>query len=155
KLASEYLVQEFAAAFGMRSTIYRCGVIAGPGQFGKVDQGVFTMWVANHYFHKSLDYTGFGGAGKQVRDLLHPLDLFDLIAKHLSMVDQPPGHAYNVGGSSESSISLVELTALCRKIVGTTVPIRKRAETAAADIPLNISDIGRITSHLGWRPVRG
>src|SRR5207253_150096 len=82
KLASEYLIQEFTAAYGLDATIYRCGVIAGPGQFGKVDQGVFTWWIAHHYFKKPLEYTGFGGQGKQVRDLLHPLDLFDLIQRN-------------------------------------------------------------------------
>src|SRR5690606_7583876 len=61
KLASEMMVQEYAEAYGVPAVINRCGVIAGPGQFGKVDQGVFTLWVANHYFGKPLRYTGFGG----------------------------------------------------------------------------------------------
>lgn len=63
----------------MNAVINRCGVIAGAGQFGKVDQGVFTLWVANHFFGKPLKYTGFGGTGAQVRDLLHPSDLFRLL----------------------------------------------------------------------------
>ena len=76
KLASELMIQEYVHAYGMRAIINRCGVIAGPGQFGKVDQGVFTLWVANHVFGKPLKYTGFGGQGKQVRDLSPPVGLF-------------------------------------------------------------------------------
>jgi len=75
KLGAEHLVQEFAHAYGLQAVILRCGVIAGPGQFGKADQGVFTMWVAHHYFNVPVRYIGFGGEGKQVRDLLHIQDL--------------------------------------------------------------------------------
>ena len=153
KLAAEYLVQEFTSTYGLDSIIYRCGVIAGPGQFGKVDQGVFTLWVARHYFHKPLQYTGFGGSGKQVRDLLHPADLFDLI--NLDVSDRKPGDVYNVGGGLQISVSLAELTDICRKVVGTTVPIGAAAESSPVDIPLFISDSRRISSDTGWQPTRG
>jgi CDP-paratose 2-epimerase len=154
KLASEYLVQEFTEAYGLKSIVYRCGVLAGPGQFGKTDQGVFTMWVAHHFFKKDLQYTGFGGTGKQVRDLLHPADLFALMERHIDVIDKHSGSVHNVGGGAEISVSLAELTALCQKIVGTKVPITRRADTAAVDVPLYISDCGRISSALGWRPNR-
>ena len=49
KLAAELLLTEYADAFGIRATIDRCGVIAGPWQMGKVDQGVFTHWLLAHY----------------------------------------------------------------------------------------------------------
>ncbi len=155
KLASEYLVQEFTEAYGLKSIIYRCGVLAGPGQFGRIDQGVFTFWVAHHYFGKPLAYIGFGGHGKQVRDLLHPSDLFDLVEKHLQLVDRQPGCVYNVGGGVDNSVSLAELTALCQKIVGRTVPVMQRPDTAGYDVPLYISDCSRISSAVKWRPVRG
>src|SRR4030095_3249961 len=96
KLASELIVQEYADTYGLRSIINRCGVIAGPGQFGKVDQGVFTMGVANTHFKKPWKYTGFGGKGKQVRDLLHPLDLFSLVKKQIEKIDDISGQVFNV-----------------------------------------------------------
>ena len=68
---------------GLPVVINRCGVIAGPGQFGKTDQGIFTLWVAHHHFGRPLKYTGFGGKGLQVRDLLHPDDLCDLVGRQL------------------------------------------------------------------------
>lgn len=61
KLCSEILLQEYVHTYKMKALVNRCGVIAGAGQFGKVDQGVFTLWIANHYFGKPLQYTGFGG----------------------------------------------------------------------------------------------
>lgn len=79
KLSSEFILQEYSAQYDMPAIIDRCGVIAGPWQLGKVDQGVFTFWLASHYFKKHLKYIGFDGHGKQVRDLLHIDDLTDLI----------------------------------------------------------------------------
>ena len=48
---------------------------------GKVDQGVFTHWMLAHHFRNPLSYIGFGGHGKQVRDLLHVEDLVDLVER--------------------------------------------------------------------------
>lgn len=152
KLASEMIIQEYAYAYGLQAIINRCGVIAGPGQFGKVDQGVFTLWVANHFFKIPLRYTGFGGKGKQVRDLLHPADLFSLIQKQLSKIAQCSGEVFNIGGGPEVSTSLLELTGLCQEIVGHTVPIKKEAQTSSVDIPLYVSDNSKAARSFDWRP---
>jgi CDP-paratose 2-epimerase len=155
KLASEMLLQEYVATYRLNAVINRCGVLAGPGQFGKVDQGVFTLWVANHFFGQPLRYIGFGGTGKQVRDLLHPADLFDLIVRQLDSIETVSGEIYNVGGGAALSVSLRELTALCREIVGAEVPIRSEAQTTAVDIPYFVADSGRATARFDWRPTRG
>ncbi len=83
KLAAELLIEEYRAGQGVPAVIDRCGVIAGPWQMGKVDQGVFTHWVLAHQFRRPLTYIGFGGEGKQVRDLLHVEDLVDLVERQL------------------------------------------------------------------------
>ena len=87
KLAAELLLTEYADSFGVRATIDRCGVIAGPWQMGKVDQGVFTHWLLAHYAGRPLTYIGYGGTGKQVRDLLHVDDLCDLVIEQLADPD--------------------------------------------------------------------
>jgi len=138
----------------LRAIINRCGVLAGPGQFGKVDQGVFTLWVANHYFKKTLKYTGFGGQGKQVRDLLHPHDLFALLLKQLPEIDRYSGQVFNVGGGRNISTSLLELTSLCQQAVGNKIDIAKEAESPAVDIPLYISDYRRVSEAFDWLPER-
>ena len=70
--------------FGLRAVVDRCGVIAGPWQMGKVDQGVFAHWLLSHRFGRPLSYIGYGGAGKQVRDLLHVADLAALVEAQLA-----------------------------------------------------------------------
>jgi CDP-paratose 2-epimerase len=154
KLASELLIQEYANTYGLNALINRCGVIAGPGQFGKTDQGVFTLWVANHVYKKPLKYTGFGAEGLQVRDLLHPDDLFDLLEKQLNVIDQQKGGIFNVGGGRSISTSMKELTALCQKATGEQVPLSQDPATSPVDIPLYISDASLAQQTFGWQPGR-
>ena len=154
KLASELIIQEYADTYNMNALINRCGVIAGPGQFGKVDQGVFTLWVANHYFGKPLTYTGFGGQGKQVRDLLHPLDLYEILQKQVSAIAENRGRIVNVGGGRAVSTSLCELTELCRAATAREIPIKSDAATSPVDIPLYISDSAEAQRLFDWQPRR-
>jgi CDP-paratose 2-epimerase len=154
KLAAELLCQEYAAEAGLPVVINRCGVIAGPGQFGKTDQGVFTLWVARHHFGRPLKYTGFGGKGLQVRDLLHPDDLCELIARQLNSWEHVSGETFNVGGGRSGAVSLLEYTTLCEEAVGRGVPITEDATTSPVDIPWYISDHSKVTSLLGWAPKR-
>lgn len=58
KLASEILTLEYAAAFGFPVWIDRCGVIAGPGQFGRIDQGIFSYWIYQWLLGRPLSYIG-------------------------------------------------------------------------------------------------
>ncbi|HEX3107749.1 MAG TPA: NAD-dependent epimerase/dehydratase family protein [Thermoanaerobaculia bacterium] len=154
KLAAELLCEEYAAHGGVKVVVNRCGVIAGPGQFGRSDQGVFTLWVARHIFGRPLTYTGFGGTGKQVRDLLHPDDLYDLIARQLQSLDAVSGETFNVGGGRQGSVSMQELTALCREATGATVPVTPVDTTASVDVPWYITDHAKVTQRFGWTPRR-
>jgi CDP-paratose 2-epimerase len=154
KLAAELLIEEYRAAFGLRAVVDRCGVIAGPWQMGKVDQGVFTHWLLSHRFGRPLRYIGFGGEGKQVRDLLHVEDLVDLVERQLLDPERWDGAVFNVGGGRECSLSLQEATALCRELSGREVPVEPLAETRAGDVPIYLSDCGRLFEFDEWRPRR-
>ena len=123
KLAAELLVTEYAANFGLRTVVNRCGVIAGPWQMGKVDQGVFTFWLLHHMLERPLSYIGYGGEGLQVRDLLHVDDLVELIDLQLAEPERWSGFVGNVGGGREVSLSLLETTEICRELTGNEVEI--------------------------------
>jgi CDP-paratose 2-epimerase len=154
KLAAELLIEEYRAALGVPAVIDRCGVIAGPWQMGKVDQGVFTHWMLAHHFRNPLSYIGFGGEGKQVRDLLHALDLVDLVERQLLDPEAWDGRTVNVGGGRECSLSLRETTAICQKLTGNEVPITPIAETRQGDVPVYLSDCTRLFELDEWRPRR-
>lgn len=152
KLASELILEEYIKNYGLKAVINRCGVIAGPWQFGKADQGVFTYWMLGHYFKKELKYIGFGAKGKQVRDLLHINDLFELIDIQVSRMEEISGKIYNVGGARKVSLSLLELTRLCEKITGNHINIGADTKARAGDIIIYLSDNKKATADLGWKP---
>ncbi len=154
KYCSELLMQEYLAMYGLRGIINRCGVLTGPWQMGKVDQGVVVLWMARHVFGGALKYIGYGGTGKQVRDLLHVDDLLKLIRQQIAGLDGLSGQVFNVGGGRAISVSLLELTRLCQEISGNAIEINPEAETRDADIPLYLTDNGRIHEATGWQPAR-
>ena len=154
KLASELLITEYSELMGMKTIINRCGVVSGPGQMGKIDQGVLVLWLARHYFMGSLNYIGYGGGGKQIRDVLHVDDLFDLVDEQVHHMDKYNGQTFNVGGGLTSSFSLCELTELCRNITTNTIPIASIKENRPADIRMYASDNSKLFNFTDWRPQR-
>lgn len=152
KLCSEYLIEEYADAYGLKAVINRCGVIAGPWQMAKVDQGLLGLWVSRHFFKGELAYFGYGGAGKQVRDILHVDDVLRLVLHQMAHIDDLAGEVFNVGGGTTVNTSLQELTEVCREVTGNTIPIGSVAEDRVADVPLYISDHARVTERCGWKP---
>jgi CDP-paratose 2-epimerase len=155
KLAAELLVAEYRAAFGLHTAIDRCGVIAGPWQMGKVDQGVFTFWLLGHYFRRDLRYIGYGGTGKQVRDLLHVNDLAELIEDQLLRPEHWDGATVNVGGGADRSLSLRETTEICSELTGNDVAVAESSDTRPGDVRIYLSDCSRLHGLTDWRPQRG
>ncbi len=152
KYAAEIMLGEYRDAFSLPIVINRCGVLAGPWQFGKADQGIAAFWIAAHCFNKPLKYIGFGGSGKQVRDMLHIDDLIRLIKLQIAEPAKFANDTYNVGGGNFSSASLLELTGLCRDVTGNRIEITPELEMRYADIPIYISDNRKITECCGWKP---
>jgi CDP-paratose 2-epimerase len=155
KLAAELLIEEYRASTGLPAVINRCGVIAGPWQMGKVDQGVFTYWMLAHHFRRPLSYIGFGGEGRQVRDLLHVADLLGLVDEQLSAPEHWDGQTVNVGGGATGSLSLRETTAICAELTGHELPIGSTPQTRPGDVPVYISDCAALHALTDWRPSRG
>jgi CDP-paratose 2-epimerase len=154
KLSAEQLIEEYRAAYGLKSIINRCGVIAGPWQFGKVDQGVASLWVLAHHFERSLGYIGYGGKGKQVRDFLHVEDLCDLIVEQIRDFKSWDGWLGNVSGGLSNTASLCELTALCEEVTGKKIPMKSVPENRPFDLRLYIGDCAKLFARTAWRPKR-
>ena len=152
KLASELLIEEYRANFNLGTIINRCGVIAGPWQMGKVDQGFLVHWVSQHMFNGKLAYFGYEGSGKQVRDVLHINDLFELVKIQIENPQQYHGETFNVGGGLKSSTSLKELTQLCSSITDKDLDIGQAPHPNKLDVPIYITDNQKITQLSGWQP---
>jgi len=154
KLASELLITEYNELKGLKTIINRCGVISGPWQMGKVDQGVLVLWLARHYFKGELAYIGYGGQGKQMRDVLHADDLLNLIDHQIHNLETYNNQTMNVGGGLETSFSLMELTTICEEVTGNKIRIKPILENRAADIRIYVSDCDKLNqiNNGAWKP---
>jgi CDP-paratose 2-epimerase len=136
----------------VRAVINRCGVIAGPWQMGRVDQGIVALWLARHLYGLPLTYIGYGG--KQVRDALHIEDLADLIEAQLTSAAPLAGQVLPVGGGRAVSFSLIELTELASRATGRSLSIASDDRVREGDIPVFLTDAGLADRTFGWKPAR-
>lgn len=152
KLASEALALEYGETFGLPVFVNRCGVLAGAGQFGRPDQGIFAFWINSHLRRQALKYIGFGGEGHQVRDCLHPRDLVPLLEKQFSASKlSAADRISNVSGGIASATSLAQLTAWCDARFGAHA-IGRETAVRAFDIPWLVLDSAKATRLWNWRP---
>jgi CDP-paratose 2-epimerase len=151
KLASEILATEYGEAFGFPVWINRCGVLAGAGQFGRIDQGIFAFWINAWLRRHPVKYVGFGGNGHQVRDCLHPRDLAALLAMQMAARQRQAPHTVNVGGGLERAMSLAQLSGWCRNRLGDH-PVGVETRLRPFDIPWFVMDSSLAATRWGWRP---
>ncbi len=151
KLASETLALEYGEAFEFPVWINRCGVLAGAGQFGRPDQGIFSFWIHSCSRGKPLRYTGYGGQGHQVRDCLHPRDLIEVLRKQFGFSGKPSARIFNFGGGPENAMSLCQLSRWCAKRFGPR-EIASEPENRPFDAPWTVMDCRRAKEFWDWRP---
>ncbi len=153
KLASETLALEYGSSFGFPVWVNRCGVLAGAGQFGRPDQGILAYWINSWLRRRPLKYIGFGGAGWQVRDALHPRDLTELIVRQIEH-DAAGGDAprlVNVAGGATNTFSLAELSAWCRRRYGEH-EVAADPTPRQFDIPWMVLDSSLAGEVWQWQP---
>ncbi len=150
KLAAETVCAEYSHSFDMPVYINRCGVLAGEGQFGRADQGIFAFWLNAYKHRRPIKYIGFDGSGRQCRDCLHPQDLFRLVLKQIrsGKIDARP---FNVSGGSESLFSLKQMSAWAAEHWGEH-EVGVQAEDRLFDIPWVVLDSSRCQAAWDWRP---
>jgi len=152
KLASERLAQEYMEGFQIPLWINRCGVLAGSGQFGTAEQGIFSFWIHAHRARRPLRYLGFGGKGFQVRDALHPRDLAAIVDFEIHSGKE--GNLFNVSGGAANSMSLAKLTAWCDRRFGPH-PSTMDGSERPYDVPWLILDSAKAITATGWKPQIG
>jgi len=152
KLASEALALEYGQTFNLPVYINRCGVLAGAGQFGRPDQGIFSYWINSHLRRRPLRYLGFHGTGHQVRDCLHPLDLGPVLRQQLAAPATPlADRIVNLSGGLASATSLRQLNDWCDDRFGAQ-PIEADLTARPFDIPWMVLDSAKAERVWGWRP---
>ena len=150
KIASEAMAIEYGDAFGLPIAIDRCGVLAGAGQFGTGEQGIFSYWIRAWASGQPLTYLGFDGTGHQVRDALHPADLADLVERQLRAASGASG-VWNVGGGRSNAMSLAQLSAWCADRFGER-HVRADPGQRKWDVPWVVMDTTRVKEQFAWTP---
>jgi len=152
KLASEAMALEYGETFGFPVFINRCGVLAGAGQFGRADQGIFTFWINAWRRKRPLKYLGFGGHGHQVRDCLHPRDLVPVLARQFQAPKLAAADRLaNFSGGAASAMSLKQLSDWCTGRFGPH-PVVPDGTPRPFDIPWIVLDHARATRLWNWQP---
>jgi len=152
KYSSEHLIREFSFLHKIKYVITRFGVISGPWQFGKQDQGFVSLWVWKHMNKKKLSYIGFGGTGSQIRDVIHISDVCKLIALQIKRIKNIHNITVNAGGGKKNSISLKNLTKICQRITSKKIKISSKKSTSEYDIPYYVTDNTKIKKIYKWNP---
>jgi CDP-paratose 2-epimerase len=151
KLACETMALEYGEAFEFPVWINRCGVLAGPGQFGTPEQGIFAYWINAHLRRRPLRYIGFDGTGKQLRDAFHPRDLAELLDLQMRRDRKAGQRIYTAGGGPANAMSLAQLTAWCDARFA-PFPVTADLNERPYDIPWVVMDSGDCERHFGWQP---
>jgi CDP-paratose 2-epimerase len=152
KAMSDLLTQEYSDAFGILCYINRFSCLAGPNQWGKAEQGWVAWFCIAHMLDLPLTFYGFNG--KQVRDCLFTEDLNLLIDKQISSLlssSSPITKAFNVGGGSNNTISLIEVLNILNEISPKKIQVTY-GKTRRADQPIYISDITSVSNTFQWQP---
>jgi CDP-paratose 2-epimerase len=152
KLASEVMAEEYACAFGFPLRINRAGVIGGPGQFGKADQGIFSFWACSYALGLRPKFIGYGGRGLQVRDWVSAEEVAALILKQIQNPGSRAPRTVNIGGGQANSMSLRELDDLCRDFFSAKGRTQGMAATRPNDVPYYVTDASLAEKHWAWRP---
>ncbi len=152
KLASEKLIKEMFYKGKLKYLINRFGVISGPWQFGKQDQGFVTLWIARHLLKKNLSYIGFGGKGFQIRDVIHIDDVCDIIYLQLKKMNKIYNRTFNIGGGKNNVLSLRDLTSLCERLTNTSIKFRNISKTSNYDIPYYVTNNKKVKKFYKWSP---
>ena len=153
KLASEALALEYGETFQLPVFINRCGVLAGAGQFGRADQGIFAYWINRYLRRQPLHYIGFDGLGHQVRDCLHPCDLEPLLwqqiqsRRSLACEDR----IVNASGGSASAHSLRQLSDWCAGRFGAHT-VASDPQPRPFDLPWMVLDSAKAARLWNWQP---
>ncbi len=153
KGAADQYMLDYARIFGLKTVVFRHSTMYGGRQFATYDQG-WIGWFCQKALEAANGITepfSISGSGKQVRDVLHANDMKHLYFLALENINKISGQAFNIGGTMDNSLSLIELFAMLEKISGAKLnyirqPVRE------SDQKVFVADIKKIKSLIGWKP---
>lgn len=146
KGAADQYVLDYARIYNLQATVFRMSCIYGPHQYGNEDQG----WVAHCLLSAMEDKTiTIYGDGKQVRDILFVDDLVEALKLARKNIHKLSAKAYNIGGSSVNSVSLLEVMNLMEKVLDRKIDY-KFSDWRPGDQRYYVSNTNSFSEATGW-----
>lgn len=160
KGAADQYVRDWFRNFGSRTVVFRHSSIYGGRQYSTFDQGWIGWFCRQALLQEAAWKAGrapeaftIAGTGKQVRDVLHAEDLVRLYQAAYDHANECAGHVFNIGGGLANSLSLIELFALLRELLGLEHElVYERLPVRQSDQRFFVADIGKAERLLGWSP---
>ena len=145
KAAGDTYLKAWIDTYSIEAASFRLTGIYGTRQFGGEDHG----WVANFSIRSVMEWpiTIFG-TGKQVRDIIYATDVCEAFDAFYHK--RKPG-IYNIGGGSQTAISLLECIDIIEALNGTK-PRVEFAPDRHGDLRYFICNIDNARKNLGWTP---
>lgn len=154
KGAADQYMLDYARIFGLKTVVFRHSSMYGGRQFATYDQG----WVG-WFCQKAVELSRgllkepftISGTGKQVRDVLHADDMKRLYISALNNIDVAKGHAFNIGGGIQNSLSLLELLTILDSLLNIKLDYI-RLPVRESDQRVFVADINKVKRLLNWQP---
>lgn len=154
KGAADQYMLDYAKTFGIKATVFRHSSMYGSHQYATYDQG-WVGWFVKKAIEKkknpNCEKFTISGNGKQVRDLLQARDMMTLYYAAVANIDTVCGEAYNVGGTIQQSMSLLELFDLLEQMLDVKLEYEK-LPPRQSDQKVFVADITKINKRIGWEP---
>jgi CDP-paratose 2-epimerase len=154
KGTADQYVLDYARNFGLNTVVFRHSTIYGGHQYATRDQG-WLGWFCRQALEvertPNREPFTISGDGKQVRDLLHISDAINAYLAALERIEAAKGEAFNLGGGSENSSSLLELFASLETRLGIKLPYTK-LPWRMSDQKYFVSDNTKANRILRWSP---
>ncbi len=143
KIAADVMVQEYGKYFNLNTVVFRGGCLTGPAHSGTKLHGFLSYLVK--CIATGQKYTINGYKGKQVRDNIHS---YDLVNAFYHVYKNPKkGEAYNIGGSRNSNISVLEAIEKIEKILSKKANIEYIQTHRIGDHIWYISNVKKFKTH--------
>ncbi len=154
KGAADQYMLDYARIYGLKTAVFRHSSMYGGRQFATYDQG-WVGWFCRKAVEASKGEQSepftISGNGKQVRDVLHALDMVNLYFSASKNISKLSGQSFNIGGGIENSLSLLELFEILEDISSEKLSFNK-LHPRASDQKVFVADLKKINSAINWKP---
>lgn len=145
KAGAENYIRVYIETYKIEAASFRLTGIYGTRQFGGEDHG----WVANFAIRSVFGWPiVIYGSGKQVRDIIYATDVCEAFD---AFYRERKSGIYNIGGGSQTAISLLECVDILHDINSQKPEVQFRPDRHG-DLRYFICDISKAKKELRWSP---